>query len=129
MIEAARASHPGGDRIRIQHYAVAEDALRVEQLPPLERLEGLHPLAPETVRARFHYRDRPVLHALVLRVYRRPGAFVIPNTLGYEGCVSWVELDEALSTSGALPVLPDDAFVRRRAEILQRLGDTGISRL
>jgi hypothetical protein len=95
----------------------------------LERLEGLHPLTQETVRSRFAYRGKPYLHALVLRAYRLPEPRVIPNTLDYEGCISWVELDEAISTEGAVPVLPDEAFARARGEVLRRLGDEAVVRL
>jgi hypothetical protein len=120
---------PSLDEIRIGTYAVVTDALRVESLEALERLEGLHPLAQETVRSRFTYRGKPYLHVLVIRAHRLPEPRVIPNTLDYEGCVSWVELDDPIPTTGALPVLPDDEFARIRGEVLARLGSEGVVRL
>lgn len=120
---------PSRDEIRIGTYAVVTDALRVESLEALERLEGLHPLAQETVRSRFAYRGKPYLHVLVIRAHRLPEPRVIPNTLDYEGCVSWVELDDPIPTAGALPVLPDDEFARIRGEVLARLGSEGVVRL
>ena len=129
LLAEAERLHPGPDEVRIRHYAVVEDALRVESLEALRRLDGLHPLAGETVDSRFAYRGKPYLHALVLRVYRAPEPFVLPNTLGYEGCVSWVELDGALPTAGAEPVLADGEFPARRAEVLARLGEEGVVRL
>ena len=122
-LDAAGAGDPPKDAIRIEHYAVVRDAFRVEDLAALHRLQGQHPLDDATVDARFHYRDRPYLHALILRVYRMPTPYVIPNTLDYEGCISWVELDEPLSTAGALPVLSDSEFESRRSEAIRRLGD------
>lgn len=129
LIETARTTHPGADRVRIAHYAVVEDAMRVESLASLQELQGLHPLAPESVATRFAYRNRPYLHALVVRVYRMPEPYIIPNTLAYEGCISWVELDQALATHGAMPVLADAEFEALRAEILARLGTEGVVRL
>lgn len=120
---------PSRDTVRIGTYAVVEDALRVESLAALERLEGLHPLTQETVRSRFAYRNKPYLHALVLRAYRLPEPRTIPNTLDYEGCISWVELDEAISTEGAVPVLSDEEFARARERVLRRLADEGVVRL
>jgi hypothetical protein len=117
------------DEIALRLYCEVVDALRVESLEALERLDGLHPYTPETVRARFAYRDRPYLHVLVVRAHLLPRAHVTPNTLGYEGCVSWVELDEALPTAGAAPVLPDADFDRIRADILARLGTDAVVRL
>ena len=129
VLEAAEAQPHDVNQVRIAHYAVVEDALRVESLDALHRLEGLHALTRETVESRFAYRGRPYLHVLVLRAYRLPEPHVIPNTLDYEGCVSWVELDDALPTAGAQPVLMDAEFAARRAEVLARLGEDGVVRL
>lgn len=120
---------PSRDTVRLGLYAVVSDALRVESLEALERLEGLHPLAQETVRSRFAYRNKPYLHALLLRAYRLPQPHAIPNTLDYEGCISWVGLDDALPTAGAEPVLSDEEFARVRDEVLRRLGSEGVVRL
>jgi hypothetical protein len=60
---------------------------------------------------------------LVLRLYRMPIRHFVPNTLDYEGCVSWVELEDALSTEGAIPVLSDLEFESRRSEVIRRLGE------
>ncbi len=128
-LEAAEALPRDPDRVRLQHYAVVEDALRVESLEALHRLEGLHPLTRETVEQRFAYRGKPYLHVLVLRLYRLPEPRLIPNTLDYEGCVSWVELDDALPTEGARPVLMDAEFAARRVEVLDRLGEAGVVRI
>lgn len=128
-LDAAEALPHGADQVRIEHHAVVEDALRVESLEALRRLDGLHPLTPETVESRFAYRNRPYLHVLVLRVFRMPRPYLIPNTLAYEGCVSWVELDDALPTEGARPVLLDGEFAARHAEVLARLGEEGVVRL
>lgn len=129
FLEAAEAKDPGIDHVRLEHYAVVTDALRVESLEAAERLEGLHPLTQETVRSRFHYRNRPYLHALLVRVYRMPEPYLIPDTLDYQGCVSWVPLDEELSTAGAVPVLTDAEFEEVRTEVLRRLGEEGVVRL
>lgn len=129
LLESARAAHPGLDRVRISLYVSVEDALRVENIEALQRLEGLHPHTQPTVQARFAYRNKPYLHALLVRAYRMPEPYILPNTLDYEGCISWVELDEALATHGGLPVLPDAEFVARRTEILEHLGEEGVVRL
>jgi hypothetical protein len=122
-LDAAGTGSAQADTIRIEHYAVVRDAFRVESLEALHRLKGQHPLDDATVESRFHYRDRPYLHALVLRLYRMPTPHFVRNTLDYEGCISWVELDDALSTAGALPVLSDAEFESRRSEVIRRLGD------
>jgi hypothetical protein len=129
-LEPGLAARPDGERIRLEHYAVVHDAFRVEDLEALRRLDGLHPLDAATVESRFRYKDRPYLHALTLRVYRMPEPHLVENTLDYEGCVSWVELDEALPTTGAVPVLTDEEFAAARGVVAERLGGgPGIERL
>ena len=122
-LEAARSLHAGPDAVRLEHFAVVSDAFRIENLERLRGLGPLQALTEETIENRFHYRNRPYLHALLLRVYRLTTPHTIPNTLGYEGCVSWVELDAPLPTSGIRPVLSDAAFGAARAEVLSLLQD------
>jgi hypothetical protein len=73
-------------------------------------LLGQHYLwSEQTVRARFAYRE-PGLYVLAARVYRAAEASELPVTPDYEGCRSWVELDQNLPTDGAAPVLDEAAF-------------------
>ena len=109
------------NRVEIQHYAVVEDAYRVDDLDRLKRLDGLHPLDAATVESRFRYRNRPYLHVMVIRVYRLPEVVIIPNTLDYEGCVSWVTLDEPIATDFLSPVLTDEQFGQLREDVANRL--------
>ncbi len=109
------------DEVRLRVFARVEEAFKVESLEVMERLAGLHPMAPETVKARFEYKGRPYLHVLLVRAFALPAPVVIPNTIGYEGCVSWVSLDEEIATDAAVPVLGDEEFERVRAEVLARL--------
>ena len=106
---AKRGRHPNvhlfPSSIDREHFAAVTDAFRIEDPGTLSILLPYQALTEETLEARFRYRNRPYLHALLVRVYRRPEPHLIPNTLGYEGCVSWVQLDEALGTGGAVPVL------------------------
>jgi hypothetical protein len=64
---------------------------------------------------------------MTLRVYRAPKEFTLKNTPQYDGCVSWVDLDEALDTAGCTPVLSDADFTARLAGIRARLLGAGIA--
>ncbi|MBW3572770.1 MAG: DUF1802 family protein [Gemmatimonadetes bacterium] len=110
-------------------YAVVDDVFRVEHPDVLDRLDGMHPLAPPAAHARFAYRGRPFVHALVVRAYRLPQPVVLPDTLHYEGCVSWVQLDSPIPTAGVTPVLSDEDFTTLRGEIIRRLGTEGVVRV
>ena len=117
------------DQIPFRLYCVVEDALRVESLEALERLGDLQPFTDETLRSRFAYRGRPYLHVLIVRAHVLPEPVVVRNTPAYEGCVSWVELDDALATAGARPVLDDAEFARARGEVLRRIGGEAVVRI
>ncbi|HEX8452856.1 MAG TPA: DUF1802 family protein [Longimicrobium sp.] len=110
------------DEVRLRVFAEVVEAFRVESLEVMARLAGLHPMAPETVRSRFEYKGRPYLHVILVRAYVLPEPIVIPNTIGYEGCVSWVALDDEIPTAGAVPVVGDAEFEALRAEVRGRVG-------
>lgn len=114
-----KASSPP-DQVWFDFYAVAEEVWKVEQLDRLRQLEGQHVLSWSTVEARFRYK-RPGLHVLALRVFQLPETIRHPNHERYEGCVSWVELEEALPTTSARPVLSDEAFRARLEAARQAL--------
>ena len=61
---------------------------------------------------------------LTLRVYRLPAPAELPAAARYDGCVSWVELDRTIKTAGCMPVLSDEEFASRQAEIRSRLGES-----
>ena len=37
----------------------------------------------------------------------------LPDTSGYDGCISWLELDAPVGTESLLPVLPDGCTADR----------------
>jgi hypothetical protein len=109
LLEQAEADRPPTGTVRLSHFAEVVGVYHVHELVPVLLLGHLHSWSEETVRARFAYR-RPGLYVLPLRVYRAAEVFELPDTAYYAGCRSWVELERALSTEGATPVLDDEAF-------------------
>ena len=120
---------PARGTVPFRVYGVVDDVFRVENPEALDRLDGMHPLSLPAAHYRFNYRGRPFVHALVLRAYTLPEPATLPDTLRYEGCVSWVELDQALPTTALHPVLSAEDFTTVRGEIIRRLGAEGITRV
>ena len=116
-------SSPGG--IPLQLYATVTDAVQVTELECLRRLEGQHILSWDCISSRFHYRNRPGVHVLILRVHRRLEPVLLENKPWYDGCVSWVDLDRSVSPEGCVPILSDADFDARRTDIRTRLGYAG----
>jgi hypothetical protein len=110
---------PGEIPLRV--HCVVEDAIRVESLEALQRLGDLQPFSADTLRSRFEYRGKHYLHVLVVRAHVLPQPRIIPNTAGYDGCVSWVRLDAPTSTDSAVPAVDAAEFARIRSAVLDRL--------
>jgi hypothetical protein len=103
-------------------FARVQELIPISNVEVLRRLDGLHTLNWSTVLERFAYRNRPGLNLLLLRVYRLPVPYQIQNLERYEGCVSWVELEELLSITGAEPVLAGGVF-EDQVQNIHRLAD------
>ncbi len=116
-----QATEPPDGSIPFELYATVEDAVKVVNVDRLRNLDCHHILSWECVASRFHYRKKPGVHVLTVRVYRRPDIVTLQNTPAYDGCISWVELDTALGTEGCGPVLSDAEFGVRLADIRARL--------
>jgi len=124
---AIQAAQPPSGILPIQLYATVEDVVRVADLERLRRLADRHVLAWDCVAARFHYRNRPGVHLLVVRVHRRPAPLLLHHKTWYDGCVSWVDLDQAISPDGCRPVLSDAEFAARAADIHEKVSGTGLA--
>jgi hypothetical protein len=91
----------------------------VESLQAALRLEPLQGLSAGAIERRFQYRNRPWLHALLLRVRPLTAPLVLEETPDLLGCVSWVPLGDVGVDAGP-PAISEEELQRRREE-LQRL--------
>lgn len=105
-----QTSRPPAGLVSIDYYAMVVEVFHVGELAALRQLEGEHILSWSAVEQRFFYRSRPGLHVLVVGVDKLPRTLTIANAPRYDGCVSWVELDQPLSTAGGRPVLSEAEF-------------------
>jgi hypothetical protein len=119
-LERVQADQPPADVIHFHHWAEVTAVHQVTDEARALALEGLHWWAPATVRSRFQY-HRPGLFMLTVRVYRAPQGHTAANLAAYEGCKTWVELEQALPTAGSEPVLEEEAFAHQAAAIRARL--------
>jgi hypothetical protein len=121
-LESAHAWRPDEGTIRIEYVADVAGVWSVLDLERLRGIESEHGLSWNAVSSRFHYRDKPGVQVIAVRVARLPGAVVVPETRRYRGCVSWVELDDEIAVDGAVPVLPDEDLRARVARLTSALG-------
>ena len=123
MLDASHARRPREGMVRLALVADVAAVWAVSDLEPLRGIEGEHGLAWAAVESRFHYKGRPGVQVVAARVKRLPSPVEVPETRRYQGCVSWVELDDAVDVSGAVPVIEEDAFARRLGRLRDALGE------
>ncbi|MDL2342661.1 DUF1802 family protein [Deinococcus sp. MIMF12] len=93
---------------------------RVESLEAALALEPYQALTAGAIERRFHYRNRPWVHALLLRVRPLREPLVLDETPEMLGCVSWVPMGDLEVEAGA-PALPGAELERLGTEIEARL--------
>ena len=119
---AAASTRPPEGTIRIAHVAEVVAVWHVRSLEPLRAIEAEHGLAWSAVQSRFEYRGRPEVRVVAVRLLRLPAVHDVPETRRYQGCVSWVELDDAIDVAGAEAVLPPDELAGRVERLGKALG-------
>jgi hypothetical protein len=126
LLEQAEADRPAAGVVRLTHFAEVPGVYQVHDQIPALLLAHLHIWSEETVRKRFAYRH-PGLYVLPVRVYRAAKPVELTETEHYAGCRSWVELDQALPTSGAVPVLGDEEFHDLQVTLDRLLNPTALA--
>jgi hypothetical protein len=122
-LEAAHARRPAEGVVRVEHVADVAAVWAVGELERLERIADEHGLNWRAVESRYHYKNRPGVQVVAVRLRRLAVPVELPEIRRYAGCVSWVELDGGVDVAGAAPVLPDETFARRLAGLRAALGD------
>ena len=109
LLEQVEANRPASGVLRLTHWAEVTGVYDLRDEMPALLLAHLHLWSDQTVQKRFAYRS-PGLSVLAVRVYRAPAAHEVPDRPEYQGCHSWVTLQEALPVEGSTPVLDDAAY-------------------
>jgi hypothetical protein len=121
MFPTVAAEAPAAGELCFRHYAVVSDAVQAPSLDRMKRLRRAFVWNDSFLQKRYAYRPELPLHVLLVRTYRLSQPLRVAERPRYAGCRSWVELEESLSTQGALPVLSDEVFERRRQTLMLRL--------
>jgi hypothetical protein len=109
------AELPSAPFVWLQFFARVADWHRLQSLRAAQQLKGQHIWRDEIIAERFDWGREKQIHALALRVFQLPKPVELPMRPEYGGCKTWIELERALSTEGAQPVLGDEAFSKKLA--------------
>ena len=122
-LEASHREQPPAGTIRLSLVAEVAAVWSVSSLEPLRAIEDQHGLAWGAVESRFHYKGRPGVQVVAVRVKRLPRSVELPEARRYQGCVSWVALDERVDVANSRAVMGDEEFARRMARLRDALGE------
>jgi hypothetical protein len=117
QLGASHARRPPEGMIRLEYVADAIGVWPVTDLEALRAIEAEHGLAWNAVASRFHYKNRPGVQVVAVRVSRLAAPVLVLEARRYHGCVSWVELDDDVDVSTAEPVLDDASLLTRVARL------------
>jgi hypothetical protein len=120
-LESSHARKPDPGTIRIECVADVVGMWQVSDLETLRVIEGEHGMSWSAVESRFHYKNRPGVQVIAVRVSKLAQPVVVPETRRYLGCVSWVELDDPVDVSNVTPVLDDASLMMRLARLRNAL--------
>ena len=112
-LDQITADFPVGGRTRIGFFCEVAAERLVESPAMVERWRGQHVWRDEVIARRFDWGREAGIYALAVRVFRLKTAAELPMMKSYGGCKSWIRLESDVETSGACPVLPEDAFAER----------------
>jgi hypothetical protein len=121
-LAASHGSRPTEGMIRLECLGEVAAVWPVSSLESLRAIDGMHGLAWSAVESRFHYRQKPGVQVIGVRVLRLAEPVTIPEQRRYQGCVSWVALDEGVDVANATPVLDDTSMLMRLASLRNALG-------
>jgi hypothetical protein len=123
----ARREEP--ERLPLPAYAELHSAHPIADPQALAAIDDLHILAASYAEERLRWRRVHPLWAAVLRVWTLPEPPALEEASRFGGCVSWVELPDAVGAPGERrPALGDDAFAAAAGAVEEALASAGIAR-
>ena len=108
---------PAEGIIRVRSFGIAVESFSITTQQKLISLSEEYVYAVDEIKKRFEFRPGEAMTAVAVQVYRLPNTFEIPVKTKYGGCVSWVNLEDSISTEHATPALTDTVFNQRLTRI------------
>ena len=126
--DAIAPNFPPKDRLRLEYFA---EVAQVKQLnSPGQKckraLHGQHIWREEVIAERFDWGKTKSIYALAVRVYRLPQVVELPMLSAYEGCKSWIQVDQEVHTDGAKPVLDEIIFDARLTRFRNAIAERAV---
>ena len=115
------------DRITFTHWSRVEETIEVSQQEKVDDLSPHYIWTSAYAQSRLHWKPMLPLSILLLRVYRLEQPVSVPFLPEYRGCTSWLEVLDRVPLGRLQPVLGDEDFQQRVAEIKECLGTAAVA--
>ncbi|HEX8548536.1 MAG TPA: DUF1802 family protein [Cytophagaceae bacterium] len=96
--------HTQPNHVKIEYYAQVLEQRLIKDWAVIEKFYQHHAWSKDIIEERYNRWERNV-NLLLVQVYKLPTPQIILLKPEYEGCKSWIELDEEIALSGK-PVIP-----------------------
>lgn len=107
-----------GEEVTLRYRCEALWARTLTDWEQVRRLEPFHVWSEEVVRDRYDCGEEQQIHCALVRVHALAEPLVVPYQKKYGGCRTWIDLDcEGVGPFHTTPVIPDEEFAVRRAEV------------
>lgn len=121
MDETLKEWSPEMAQIKLTAYAKVERDIEINDQETLDKLRDLHIWTDTFAEERLKWKRKKPLHLLVLRVYKLEEPVFAPMRPAYNGCKSWVRLEDEVAKPAMHPVMSDEAFDQETERILSAL--------
>ena len=112
--------HEGGEESRtvpITTWCEVAHTWRLTDVDTLHRLEPLVVMDRATLDTRFRFRTDQAINIIAVRAFRLPHPVRIAARAAYEGCRSWISIDDEIGVDGSIAVLTEGDVRARIASI------------
>lgn len=123
IVATVKEWSPDQKTVSIRYYATLHEDIELLDEEKVKALYPFHIWTNEFAEERLKWKKKLPLHLLLLRVYRLDEIVEIPMEVEYGGCKSWLSLPSSLKGLKGKPVLTEEQFSSKVAEIKQKLAD------
>jgi len=121
-IAQSEQDKPGLNQVKLQYYGRVEKVLEAKGIDRLRELANTTIWTPEYIEKTWSWAPEKPAYVMLIRVYELEKPYVIQEKSEYSGCISWINLEEALAVGNPMPVLSDKVFNQKCDVILEVLG-------
>lgn len=104
---------PPANAVPITHWAEVVRVWQVRDLDALARLEPFVVMHREALETRYRFRADQALTVIAVRTFKLPKPVPIDTRGKYEGCRSWVSIDDEIDIDGSKPALNEPDLIAR----------------